>query len=328
MKKKIKIFLPVILLLSAFAFKAADDIIARLGMQQAEAKNHIFGNLLGDFVYFPNGENGKASHGDAFKIPTVKLLPDIIKGDKLGAAKELCAYIKIYCNSEDFMNDYNQHRNLFKPKTEPPRDANVIKANENLIKMYKESITLYEKSLADAKKAKDVGSITLYEKELTNLRKQVAELEDPTPKKTVWEKKYPVKPDAFVKARLEEYLALVATVDFSAKLTPRPDGKKMVFVNPAYEKKSKQWKAIYRAGKEVNDAVTAFVKGWLKGEIIADVKTKMPDDTVESNEDKTQAAKPANETQKTGSTIDSTIKKQKIGSGLRNKVNGIVGKKL
>lgn len=309
MKSKIKIIFPVIVLLSAFAFKAADDIITRLGMQQAEAKKYIFGNMLG-----------------GFEIPTVKLLPDIIKGDKAGAAKELCAYVKMYCNSEDFINDYNQHRNLFKPKNEPPRDANVTKANADLVKMYKEGITTYEKYLADAKKKKDAGSIAIYEKELTNLRKQVAELEDPTPNKTAWEKKYPVKPDAFVKARLEEYLSLVATVDFSAKLTPRADGKRMVFVNPAYENKSRQWKAIYRAGKEVNDVVTAFVKEWLKGEIISSAKTKMPDDTVESTEDKTQAAKPSNETQKTAVIIDSTIKKRKVGSGIRNKVNGKIGK--
>ena len=48
------------------------------------------------------------------------------------------------------------------------------------------------------------------------MRKQVAELEDPTPKKTAWKKKYPINPDPFIKGRLEEYLSLVATVDFSA----------------------------------------------------------------------------------------------------------------
>ncbi len=308
------------------AFTITDNIITRLGMRQAEAKEYIFGNMVGDFVYLPNGENWKASHGDAFKIPTVKLLPDIIKGDKAGAAKELCTYVKMYCNSEDFINDYNRHRNMFKPANEIAPTPEVKVANQNLINMYKESIASYEKYLADAKKKKDANSIALYEKSLADLRKQVAALEDPTPKKTAWEKKYPVNPAPFIKTRLEEYLSLVATVDFSAKLTSK--GDKMIFVNPDYEKKSKKWKAIYRAGKEVNDAVTAFVKDWLKGEIIADVKTKMPDDADESSEKKTQAAKPSNETQKTGSIIDSTMKKRRIGSGLRNKVNGVLGKNL
>lgn len=307
MRRNIKKLVPVIVLLFAFAFKTADDIITRLGMQQSEAKKYIFGNMLG-----------------GFKIPTIKLLRDIIKGDKLGAAKDLCAYVKMYCNSEDFMNDYTRHRNMFKPTSEPIRDANVTKANENLVKMYKESIAMYEKYLADAKKAKDANSIALYEKGLVDLRKQVAELEDPTPKKTAWEKQYPVKPDAFVKARLEEYLSLVATVDFSAKLTPK--GDKMVFVNPAYENKNKQWKAIYRAGKEVNEEVTAFVKEWLKGEIVAEAKTKMPVDTDESSGKNTQVEKSKNETQKTAAIIDSTLKKRGVGGGLRNKVNGKIGK--
>ena len=78
----------------------------------------------------------------------------------------------------------------------------------------------------------------------------------------------------------------------------------------------------------MNDVVTAFVKDWLKGEIIAAVKTKMPDDADESSEKKTQAEKPVNETRKTGAMIDSTMKKRRVGSGLRNKVNGIIGKKL
>lgn len=55
-------------------------------------------------------------------------------------------------------------------------------------------------------------------------------------------------------------------------------------------------------------------------------QTKTPGDADKSREDKTQATKPSNKTQKTGSTIDSTIKKQKIGSGIRNKVNGKIGK--
>ncbi len=29
-----------------------------------------------------------------------------------------------------------------------------------------------------------------------------------------------------------------------------------------------EWKACYRAGKEVNGVVTTFVKDWLKGEIM------------------------------------------------------------
>ncbi|MCH5717736.1 hypothetical protein [Niabella hibiscisoli] len=84
---------------------------------------------------------------------------------------------------------------------------------------------------------------------------------------------YPADPAVMVKKRLQEYLALVATVDFKAEITG--SGSSRTFVNPAYEAKPVKWKVIYRAGKEVNDVVTGFVKQWLAGEIIAKEKTTM-----------------------------------------------------
>ena len=84
----------------------------------------------------------------------------------------------------------------------------------------------------------------------------------PFPNKEIWEKTYPADPALLIKKRLQEYLTLAATVDFKATLTG--SGKKQVFTNSAYEKKSLKWKAIYRVGKEVNDVVTAFVKEWMK----------------------------------------------------------------
>jgi hypothetical protein len=50
--------------------------------------------------------------------------------------------------------------------------------------------------------------------------------------------------------------------------------------------------------------------------------------TEESNEDKTHIATPVNETPKNVAVIDSAMNKRRIGSGIRNKVNGIIRKKL
>lgn len=88
----------------------------------------------------------------------------------------------------------------------------------------------------------------------------------PFPGKDAWIKLYPQDPVVMIKTRLQEYLQISSTVDFSAKLTGT--GKKQTFVNPVYEKKILKWKDIYRAGKEVNEVITIFVKDWLKGEII------------------------------------------------------------
>ena len=38
----------------------------------------------------------------------------------------------------------------------------------------------------------------------------------------------------------------------------------MLFVNPAYQAKSAQWKTCYRAGKQATTAARAAVQAWLK----------------------------------------------------------------
>ena len=69
-----------------------------------------------------------------------------------------------------------------------------------------------------------------------------------------------------IKKRLEEILNITADVDYAAELKETEwKGKKWkVFVNPAYEKKSKEWKLAFRAGKPVTDAVRAAAEKWLK----------------------------------------------------------------
>ncbi len=76
-----------------------------------------------------------------------------------------------------------------------------------------------------------------------------------------WEQEYPADGQAFVKLRLQQYLELIKTVDFGAKL--KPVDKVMKFVDPKYESKSWLWKSCYRAGKAPNLAAERAVRGWL-----------------------------------------------------------------
>lgn len=256
----------------------ADDIITRLGMTQYNARFYVLNNLLGNYnSSFEEGDEG----GDAdseykqmqqFQIPYAKLLPSIISDDKAGAAKELCVYVKQYCNSQDFMDDYNKKREACKPTSEP------YKPDEETIKgMRKE----YDSQKADYEKQKKAGKISkeiqaAYESNLKSQGDMLAQWEDPHPNQTKWEKQFPADPANMIKTRLQEYLTLVATVDFNAQLGDPDKYKKRKFLNPEYEKKPLKWKACYRAGKEVNDVVTAFVKEWLKGPILSATKEKMP----------------------------------------------------
>ena len=77
-----------------------------------------------------------------------------------------------------------------------------------------------------------------------------------------WQREYPDDPKPIIARRLREFLALSADVDFAAEL--RSDGGRMLFVNPAYQAKSAQWKMCFRAGKEATTAARAAVQAWLQ----------------------------------------------------------------
>ncbi len=271
------------LLLTGFLLSgslAVEGIIEKLGMEHRNAQYYITGNLLGTFrngeVEEDNGADDQQSvyaQAESFKLPYARLLPAVIAGDKTGAARELCDYVKQYVNSQDFADEYNKKRLAAKPTSEPWRPE------ADMIKSQRENVKEMEKQVADMKKNKQMPATTIdaMEKSLTDQKRQLALWEDPHPNLTRWEKLYPEDPAPLLRSKLQEYLALVATVDFNAPLTAPDKYKIKKFVNPAYEKQTLKWKACFRAGKNVNDVVTAFVKDWLKGDIISKEKTKMPD---------------------------------------------------
>lgn len=65
-----------------------------------------------------------------------------------------------------------------------------------------------------------------------------------------------------IKRLFTQAVAEAPTVDFAAK-TELQSGV-LVFVNPAYEKKSLTWKAMYRAGKAPAAAGVEIARAWLK----------------------------------------------------------------
>ena len=275
MKKKNLILSVVLLVLAATAFKIADDIIARLGIEQRHAQMNIVNNLVGSFstgaMDLNEEDNSQAAYMQmkSFKMPYASMLANVIQGDKAAAAKDLCDYVKRYINSEEFVTDYYNRREETMPLSDNGSSLSSLKKNKI---MYGKNITNYKT---------DTKYVAEQQKLMDENQKRIEALIEESKKafygKDIWEKAYPADPAVLVKKRLQEYLTLVATVDFKATLSS--SGRRQVFTNAAYEKKSLKWKALYRAGKEVNDVVTAFVKDWMKGEIIAKQKTQMTEKT-------------------------------------------------
>ena len=305
MKRKIVMFYAVLLAIAATSFKIVDDIITRLGMQQRSAQMDILNNVVGSFSTSPmdlgeeDNSQSLSMQRKSFQIPYVSTLASIIKGDKAAAAKDLCDYVKKYINSEEFITDYNNRREESMPLTDKGSSLSYLKKNKI---MYEKNINNYKtdtKYVAEQQKLMDENQ--------TRIDVLVEESKKPFPGKDKWEKAYPVDPAVLVKKKLQEYLTLVATVDFNATLSAYENKK--VFTNPAYEKKSLKWKGIYRAGKEVNDVLTAFVKDWMKGEIIAKEKNKMTEKaSTETNLNQNNTSQVKTSDKQTTTNQNNTIK--------------------
>lgn len=268
MKTKHSIILFSVALLCMSAYSLADSIIERLGMDHKNAQRSILGNIVGRHQTGPMDD----FPNEPFRAPYAKLLPAVIAGDKVAAAQELCNYVKNYVDSEKFLKDYRDAK----------EDALPLKVNGygNGVTTLRWNLTIYEKNIKNyPNDTKYVGEQKeLMARDKRHLDSILEASKKPFPGKDIWEKTYPEDPKIVVKKRLEAYLALVATVDFNATLTEADNYKIRKFTNPAYEKKSPEWKALYRAGKDVNQVVTAFAKEWLKGEIISSAKTTVPTD--------------------------------------------------
>lgn len=214
----------------------AGNILGSLGITAETANKNIVTNLTGL---------------DVFKLPYLKMAPAILTGDKTAAAKDVCTYIKSYCESSTFAADYAKYRQSEKPTEEDPASLDA-----ESIKELKEAAITWD----ELAKNKNLPQIQRdeYLAMADDARKTVARSEDPTPKLTEWKKNFPEDPSGLVKRGLRDYLTLVKTVDFNAQLTQPDEYKIRKFVKPEYEAKSYQWKAIFRAGREVNDVAANF----------------------------------------------------------------------
>jgi hypothetical protein len=235
-KKNILVPLAIITMLS-IAFKISDDIISKMGLDANRVSSAIMYNIVNAQ---PRKENCSGDcDGFNLQIPKATLMAEIIKGDKAATAKDVCAYIKQYCESKEFGQLYQKER------------AFIESMKSGIADMEKEM-----KGLSGEGK-------TMYAKMVVTMKEQLKEAADPMPQTTIWKEKYPASTDSAIIRGLKFYLTEQATVDFAAQTVLK--GKTKYFVNPLYEKeKTKTWKTIYRAGKEVNTVVKNFVTDWLK----------------------------------------------------------------
>jgi len=249
--------------------KMTDDVWQQLGLTSPDAELNIKNSILQGSLYYYGAKNAK----------------NIITGNRVAVVNELVAYSKKYSSSPEFKASYKKYRDQMKPKPYEyvPATAESIKAQE------KQRLEMNLKTAEEGLNSTNPKIKNGAPLRIENIKKELAALDDPD-NKTVkrflddekrmyegilkqneeamknFEQKYPEDPQLLIKRRLEEILNITADVDYAAELKETEwKGKKWkVFVNAAYERKPKEWKLAFRAGKPVTDAVRAAAEKWLK----------------------------------------------------------------
>jgi len=243
--------------------RIAEGIWQQLGITQQDGADKIKKSFLDGYFHYEG----------------LKAAKNI--GDRAQATADLLAYTKQYLASPVFKAAYDRMRKDSKPSepmdvTRPKEQIRqdkiadtkkLIAGTENAIntgnadmkKVMQPILEMHKKNLADYQNPNSQTIELLYQGQLDRRKK---ELEDYKKYTKEWENQYPEDSRLFIRARIQKYLSIAATVDFSA--TTHERNGKQVFDKQEYQYKSNDWKMIYRAGKQVYDVSKPFSEKWIQ----------------------------------------------------------------
>lgn len=245
------------------AYRATGDLLTELGITSKQAQENIWNSVKGNYLSY----SGK-----------VNVLKNMAPEKRGAAMQEILSIVRAYVESPEYNTRYQTYREEFTPK----KPLTVDEERAKMVSDIKRNIAEMEKSrdeaTAENKKIFD-ESIGMFKTQLKlytdpknpdyaaylEMMKQtytysVKNYQDEMKK---WEKKYPEDPRLMVKERMKRFMELSAGIDFNAELKDGPRNKKY-FVNPAYEKKSADWKKCFRMGKEAVTAARTFMESWIQ----------------------------------------------------------------
>jgi hypothetical protein len=255
--------------LMLYSFKSKienySDFWQQLGVTERDGSGNIKQSFLTGYLQYAGARN--------FRNITV--------GDRQAVTTDLLNFTKKYISSADFKKAYEVERQSRKPReiTRKLRTEEEIRnefiastkegmsniekslktATGDMKKAFQETYDMYKKQLADYQRPDNEmipliaqGEKNQYEFEVKGYEEDVKQ----------WQKTYPAESSLFVKARLQQVLNATAGVDYSAQLAER--NNKKYFVKQEYERKPSNWKAGFRAGKEVTETVRTFLQQWVQ----------------------------------------------------------------
>ena len=217
---------------------------------------NVFGFQNEDFILnnILCSNNPNCNIGVTPPMANRSVLKALATGDKVNLAKELFDYIKVYCNSREFKDLYEQKRQEVKPFVPEvsPEERDMALA---MVKEYEEMYT--PELLAMLPPEAKAGAL----QSLEDMKAQAYGEMTETQKKE-WEALIPENPNKAISKMLKDFLDVTRDVDFNATTKLNPENKHLVFTNPVYEKKDRQWKACYRAGKELTEEARRLAQQW------------------------------------------------------------------
>jgi len=261
----VALFASSTLLSFVVADRLAEDIWKRLGINRQEGTEKIRNSFISGYLHYEGLSNVK----------------NLALNDRAMVAKDLMTSARQYLSSPTFKAEYDKMRAASRP-TEPEdrtqtkeqiRQTEVDKLKKSILAMetvakslpadqqksYQVSTDALRKAMKDYQDPNNKTIEAMYRNQLGDRQRELARHQEDTKK---WETEYPADCKQFVRARLQHYLDIAGTVDFSAALVEK--GGKKRFVNPAYQSKNNEWKMIYRAGKEVYEQAKVFIDQWVK----------------------------------------------------------------
>ena len=259
------IALIAVLLMSYTEKRMFADVWQQLGISKEKGIRNIEASFMNGYFHYYGAEKAK----------------NILQGDRRAIAKDLMIYAKQQVNSESFKKQYELERKNARPVEDDQKvktkeeirkeriaeteksiretEANMKTMKPDMVKVLQPMLEILRNNLKDYKDPNSNMIDLMYQGEVMNAESRKRSYQESLER---WEKEFPADYKELVKRRLQKFVELAKTVDFSAELK-LVNGKKK-FVNPTYEGKAYDWKQIYRAGKDVIEPAITFAEEWIR----------------------------------------------------------------
>jgi hypothetical protein len=243
---------------------AQSDVLTTLGTNATDAHNSIFMTLSSGFPALAGERSAfTAASGEA----------------RAAMVRAVFVIARRFAGSADFARRYALYRDAQRPqRIEMPRsgaealgqqqqamEQAIAQALENAAKMPADARKQLEDSIADMRKQiAELNADPEYRASVDKMAAANAQQDDAefARRLAVFNAEFPEDVRALVARRLRQFLVTCADIDFGAQLVTGPD-RQQRFVNPAYERRSRDWKMCFRAGRPAVDAARAAADEWL-----------------------------------------------------------------